>query len=439
MTTEQFDVIIIGSGPGGYPTAARLASAGRKVAIIEAREPGGTCLNRGCIPTKCLCRSAEVASEVAEAARFGIDTAAPCVNFPVVMARKNAVVEQLRSGVMQVLSGVEYINARARFLPDGSIEAGERRLTAPAVVVATGSAPAPLPIPGAELALDSDALLSLAELPASLAIIGGGVIGLEFASIFNALGTKVTVVEYCPEVLPQMEADMAKRLRTALKRNGIDFIVDAAVTKVLRGGLEYTRKGKPGSVEAEVVAMAVGRKPVLPEGLDVEFTPRGFVKVDPLTMATSRPGVYAVGDCNGLCLLAHAATAQGDAVAAQLLDLPQVNLAPVPAAVFTKPEMASVGMTEKQAREAGYEVKIGRSAFHSNGKALAMGESDGAVKTVIDATTGLLLGATILGPHAADLLGELTLAIASAIPAADIKSTIHPHPTLSEALLAALV
>lgn len=438
MSADRFDVIIIGSGPGGYPTAAALAAAGKRVAIIEARELGGTCLNRGCIPTKCLCRSAEVALTVADAARFGIDASQPCVNFPVIMERKDMVVNELRGAVASVLKDVELINARAVFLPDGSIQADGQLLSAPTVIIATGSKPAPLPIPGAELALDSDSLLSLSSLPESIAIIGGGVIGLEFASVFNALGVKVTVVEFCPEVLPQMEPDMAKRLRTALKRRGIEFIVDAAVTAVTPCGLEYTRKGKPGSVTAQMVAMAVGRKAVIPAGLDLELTPPGFIKVNPATMETSRPGVYAVGDCNGLCLLAHAASAQGSLVANHLLYRPASPQEPIPAAVFTIPEMAAVGLTEKQAREAGYEVRIGRSGFHSNGKALALGESDGAVKTVIDASTGRLLGATILGPHAADLLGELTLAIATGIPAAEVAATIHPHPTLSEALLPAL-
>ncbi len=438
--SEQRDLIVIGSGPGGYPAAAAAAARGEKVTVIERGMPGGTCLNRGCIPTKCLARTAEVALTVAESQVFGIDTAGPAViDYARAVERKDNVINGLREGVKAVLSGVEVIEGEARIVSANplTVAVGDQTLTAAKVIIATGSEPARLPVPGAELAMTSDEILNLRELPASLAVIGGGVIGLEFASIFSALGVDVTVVEYCKEILPPFDAEIAKRLRMALKKRGVNIIVGAQVTAI-REGLEvdYTAKGKTSFVAAEAVLMAVGRRPVIPAGLDtiagVEVTRRG-ITVDPQTMQTGCPGLYAVGDVNGICQLAHAATAQGLRAVGE-----NVDLEPVPAVVFTVPEAAMTGMTEQQAIDAGYEVRIGKATFRSNGKALAEGDAEGMVKTVIDAKTGRLLGAHILGLHAADLIHELSLAIAAGVTADQVHRAVHAHPTLAETVAHAM-
>lgn len=430
------DLIIIGGGPGGYPAAAAAAHDGRKVVVIERDSLGGTCLNRGCIPTKALCRSAEVALTAAKAAEFGVDCGSVTVDYTRAAARRDAIVAQLREGVASLLGGVTVVNAEARVvsLDPIIVEADGEQFTAAQLIVATGATPARLPIPGAELAMTSDDLLALDRLPASAAIIGGGVIGMEFASILSAMGTKVTVLEFCPEILPGIDAEIAKRLRTLLKRRGIDIITDAAATAIRPGmAVEYTRKGKPATVEAEAVVMAVGRRPVVPEGLDVAMTPRGFISVDPATMKTSAEGVYAVGDVNGLCQLAHAATAQGMRAIGR-----DVALSPIPAAVFTTPEVGSVGLTEAKAAADGLDFTVKKAMFRANGKAMALGETDGLVKILVDNVSQKILGAHILGPHAADLIHELSLAMTAGITAPEIARAVHAHPTLSELLADAL-
>ncbi|MCF0220296.1 MAG: dihydrolipoyl dehydrogenase [Muribaculaceae bacterium] len=430
---KEFDLIIIGCGPGGYPAAAAAASDGLNVAIVERDELGGTCLNRGCIPTKCLCRTADVMLTAREAAHFGIVAPNPTVDYPAAVERKNNVINDLRQGVESVLQNVTIIRGEARFCDHNLIEVNLEHYTAPKFIVATGARPAMLPIEGAEMALTSDEILAMTELPASLVVIGGGVIGLEFASIFNALGVAVTVVEYCPEILPNFDAEVAKRLRMALKRRGIEFNLGAAVKAIRPGGtVVFDQKGKEKEVQGEQVLMAVGRRAVVPEGLDCELN-RGAIKVNPETFETSIPGIYAIGDVNGLCQLAHAATAQGLRVVGR-----DVDLAPVPAAVFTFPEAATVGITEDAARAQGYDLRIGKSTFRSNGKALAMGETDGMVKVVIDNATDLILGASIVGPHAADLIHELSTAMAAGITARRVAAAVHAHPTLAEVLPAAL-
>lgn len=438
---SDFDIIIIGAGPGGYELAAEAASEGRKVLLFERRQPGGTCLNRGCIPTKALCRSAEVARLAGEASSFGIDLQAPpVVDFPAVMARKDAIVSSLREGVMTLLKDVTLISGEAVFTAPDVVVCDGESYTAPVIVVATGSRPSRLPIPGAEFTLSSDEILELTELPASLAIIGGGVIGMEFASIFAALGTKVTVIEYCREILPNFDPEIAKRLRMSLKRRGIDIITDAAVTSVSQDGtVTYTSKNKQKELKADLVLMATGRQPVIPEGLlEAGATLcRKTLAVDPATFeivwaegcAPKNNKVYAVGDVNGICMLAHAATAQALSILGR-----DSNLSVIPGAVFTMPEAAMAGLTEEAARAAGHDVKVLRSTFAANGKAVSMGETAGMVKLIVDAGSGLLLGAHIVGPHAADLAQEAAVIIANGLPHAALLRTVHIHPTLSETL-----
>lgn len=357
------------------------------------------------------------------------------MDMPRVVARKDAVVAQLRGAVEDVCAGVEILNAEARFAGPHTVEAADALYTAPKIIIATGSRSAMLPIDGAELTVTSTALLDIPVLPRSLAIIGGGVIGMEFASIFAAFGVEVTVIEYCKEILPMFDRDVAKQLRTALKRRGVEIHTEAEVCAVSSGEgimkrVEFTKKGKSAAVEAEYVLMAVGRRPVVPAGLEeagIAVGRRG-VEVD-ARFETSVPGVYAIGDCNGLCLLAHAASAQAKVVMGE-----EVDLSVVPSAVFTVPECAMAGITEEQCKASGLSYEVRKRTFRSNGKALAMGEPEGVVKLISDQTTGLLLGCQIVGPHAADLIAEAALAMSQRLPASAISRTIHSHPTLGEAL-----
>lgn len=435
------DCIVIGGGPAGYEAAAIGAANGLKLLLVERDQLGGTCLNRGCIPTKSFCRSAEVAMDASAASSFGIMLPAGALNvdLEVIVARKNKIVEQLREGVGMLVGNAEVAHGDARFLSAHEIAVGEAVYSAPKIVVATGSEAARLPIPGAELSVTSTELLDTTVLPTSLAVIGGGVIGLEFASVFSAFGTDVTVIEYCKEVLPPFDKDIAKRLRTTLQRRGVKFHLSAEVKSVeavegVMKRVEFTTKGKVQHVEAEMVLMAVGRRAVIPSGAveaGFEIGRRGFV-VDS-RFETNMPGVFAVGDCNGLCQLAHAASAQAVTVMGEAMDL-----SVVPSAVFTVPECGMVGLTEEQCKEQGIGYVVAKSFFRANGKAMTMGETDGMVKVIADAATGLILGCHICGPHASDLVAEAALAMSARIPVNVAAATIHSHPSLCEALQAAI-
>lgn len=440
---EKSDLIIIGAGPGGYETAVEAVALGKTVTLIERAQPGGTCLNRGCIPTKALCRSAEVAMTLAEAANYGFSDVNSTIDFPAVMQRKDRIVGELREGVATLLKDVNVINGEARFKAPAIVEVDGKEYTAPEIIIATGSTPAMLPIEGKEFCLTSDEILSLETLPKSLCVIGGGVIGMEFASVFAAFGVEVTVVEYCKEILPPFDAEIAKRLRMSLKRRGINIITGAEVKSISAGPVvNYSVKGKEKTVEAEVVLMAVGRQPVVPAGLielGVKLNRRAIAVNDDMTVkfedgkAPSDVKLYAIGDVNGRCMLAHAATMHGK-VALGLATLTDV----IPSAVFTYPECAMVGLTEEKCAEAGRNVKIGKATFRANGKALAMGEPDGLVKIIADADTDELLGCHICGAHAADLVQEIATAMQAGLKASAISSTVHAHPTLGEVVLSAI-
>lgn len=433
------DLIVIGAGPGGYEVAAERARAGENVVIIDFAFPGGTCLNRGCIPTKCLAAAADTLLCVNKAADFGIHVDNISVDYHAVTARMNQIVEGLRQDVQSVLTPCTFVHGEAKILPDGSVAVGDQVYNAPKVLIATGSAPASLNIPGAEKAINSDGLLQMESLPQSLAIIGAGVIGLEFASIMAAFGVQVTVIEYLKEVLPPFDKEVAKRLRTMLTRRGIKFVMGAAVKAIADNSntktVTYTGKKGDETIDVEQVAMAVGRRPVTPQGLSeagIDVDRRGYIIVDS-HMQTTRPGFYAVGDCNGILQLAHAATAQARVALGEDVDL---NV--IPAAVFTTPEAAMVGLTAEQAEANGIEYSTAKALFAANGKARAMGHADGMVKFVYATGTGRLLGCHIVGPHAADLIQEATTAIATNQTLADIKTRIvHGHPTLCEVLAAA--
>ncbi len=431
--------LIIGGGPGGYELAAEAANKGHKVTLVERDRLGGTCLNRGCIPTKAMVHAVDILREVREGADCGIDCGEIKVDYQRLCERRDAVVDQLRQGVEALLGAVEIVRGEARFVGPKTVEVtaadgSVSELTADRVVIATGSVPSCPPIPGAETALTSDGLLRIDSVPESMVIIGGGVIGLEFASIFSELGSHVTVIEYCREILPQFDKDIAKRLRTTIASPNLEFVNGAAVTEINGREVVYEQKGRRQSVEADAVVMAVGRRPALPEGLaaaGIETDGRA-IKVDPATMLTSAEGVYAIGDVNGICMLAHAASAQGRRVLG--ID---VNLNVVPSVVFTHPELAMVGATEQSLKEAGADYKTSKALFRGNGKAVSMGETSGLVKLIYSPATRQILGCSIMGPHASDMIGEIALAMSAGLPLEAISRTIHPHPALCEAIAAA--
>lgn len=440
---EKSDLIIIGAGPGGYETAVDAAASGLNVTLIERDQLGGTCLNRGCIPTKTLCRSAEVAMTLKNASEFGFAPVDSVVDYIKVAERKDRVVEELRAGVATLLKGVNVVTGEAKFISPAVVEVSGVQYSAPKIIVATGSAPAKLQIPGAELAMTSDDALSMTSIPKSMAIIGGGVIGMEFASIFASFGVDVTVIEYCKEILPPFDVEIAKRLRMSLKRKGITILTGTQVTAIEPDmTVKYLAKNKEQEIQVEQVLMAVGRVPVIPAGLQelgIKMNRRAIAVNDKMEILfdgdrqPSDVSLYAIGDVNGLCMLAHAATAHGKIALGH-----KQNLDAVPSAVFTVPECAMVGLTEDQCLNMSRNIKIGKATFRSNGKALAMGEPDGLVKIIADADTDALLGCHICGAHAADLVQEAATAITSGLKASAISSAIHGHPTLTEVVKAAV-
>ncbi len=441
----NYELIIIGAGPGGYEMAAEAAACGLNVAIVERDLVGGTCLNRGCIPTKALCRNAEVVNLMRDAARWGVNCGDITVDYSVAHARKDEVVKQLRDGVQMLLSqpGITLIEGEARFTGPHTIMVGDQEYTGKSIVIATGSAPRGLPIEGADLAMTSDDVLAMSDLPKSMCIVGGGVIGMEFAAIFSSFGVEVTVVEFCKEILPPFDKDIAKRLKQVLSKRGIKVITQAAVKSLAKGDdgitVTYDLKGKEQSLVAERVLMSVGRQPVLPAGLDaagINVSRRG-IEVNN-EMETSVSGVYAIGDVNGLCMLAHAASAQGQVALNSILgENHKVKLNIVPSAVFTVPELAMVGLTEDQCTERDMKVVVKKAFFRSNGKAVSMDETDGLIKMIVDASTRKIVGCHICGAHAADLIQEVVMAMNADVTVDTLALSIHGHPTLTEVVQAA--
>ena len=440
-------IIIIGAGPGGYETAATAARNGFDVTLIEANEVGGTCLNEGCIPTKALCRTASMLTDLAEAAGYGVDNVSYTLNFPAVMVRKEAIVAQLKSGVETLLSipNLRLVKGTARFVDAHTVEAAGETFTADYIIIATGSVSAMLPIPGHDLpgVITSREMLSLDSIPKRLCIIGAGVIGLEFASIFRTFGSEVTVVEFAKEVLPHFDSDLAKRLRQSLGKRGITIETQSGVTAIeaVEGGLKviYERKGKTAEVVADKVLMAVGRRANTASlnlaDVGVETDRRGIVVND--RMQTSVPHIYAIGDVNGLMMLAHAASFQGERALHAIMGRDdELRLDVMPAAVFTMPEVATVGMTEDDCKAQGVAYSAKKAFFRANGKALCLGESEGYCKLIV-AEDGKLLGCHIYGPHASDLVQEACALITKNGTVEDLRNIIHTHPTLSEVVMTA--
>ena len=476
-------IIIIGAGPGGYETALLAAKRGVEVILIESGHVGGTCLNEGCIPTKAFCKNAEVLDGLREAETFGVTGLSYGFDFKAVTARKNAVVEQLRGGVEGLLGHklITLVRGKAAFkdahtvvvtsspVMTGEVETSE--YSADYIIIATGSVSASLPIPGADLPgiLTSREILDLEEVPQRLCVIGGGVIGLEFASVFRSFGSEVTVLEYFKEILPRFDSDLSKRLKQSLGKRGIEINTQAQVTAIeevpavisTEDGdrveksiykVSFTRKGKEEVIEADKVLMAVGRKANVGSlnlaDVGIEFTPRGIV-VDEKTMQTNIPHIYAVGDINGKMMLAHAATFQGIVALDHIMGVENgIDLSVMPAAVFTSPEAASVGMTEEDCKDAGIPIRVLKSFFRANGKAVTMGETDGFCKVIVAAEPkegaerpyepGRILGCHLFGPHASDIVQEACALISRKATLNEFEDIIHTHPTLTEVLQSAV-
>lgn len=444
------DLIIIGAGPGGYECAVKAAHKGLSVVIIEAKAAGGTCLNEGCIPTKCLCHSAQVLKASRETTGNVSPKTQTTIDITGAMERKDEVVKTLGEGIMQLMQtpGITYVAGRAQLESARSVSVGNDRYEANHIIIATGSEAKRLPVPGCNLprVITSGEMLSLTEVPQRLCIIGGGVIGLEFASIFATFGSEVTVVEYCKEVLPNFDRDIAKRLRLELKKQGISFKTGAAVTGIEESNdtkgsylVRFEEKGKQGTAEADLVLMAVGRRPRL-EGLGLEkvgiVINRQGIEVDD-NMETSVKGVYAVGDVNGLCPLAHAATFQSYRALNHISGCTDtIRLDIIPAAVFTVPELSSVGMTEEDCTANAIDYVVHKAFYRANGKALSANASEGLVK-ILTKQNGEIIGASVLGLHASDLIHEITVAMNFKATISQLRNIVHAHPTLSEIVLAA--
>ncbi len=411
------DLIIIGAGPGGYKAAVYAAKKGLKVTIFEDVHVGGTCLNVGCIPTKTYVHS----STFAEATE-----------------RQPQVVEALRGGVETLLShpNITLIREKGVFIDAHTVSG----VTAKNIIVATGSSAKLLPIPGADSpkVVTSTELLQLKELPKRLCIIGAGVIGMEFASVFQKYGSEVTVIEYLKECLPMMDSDIAKRLRKLLEKRGITFYMGAGVKSIDGLAVLFEQKAKEVAVEADVILMATGRKP----NVSPDFSNAGFDYDERKGIAvnehfeTNVKGIYAIGDVNGRQMLAHAAEMQGIHVVNRILGIEdKIRFEVMPAAIFTEPEAACVGPTEDQLKEAGTPFECHKSFYRANGKALAMNETEGLVKLCCEPDEGKLLSAHVFGAHAADIVQEVTAFITLGATLRQLRETVHIHPTLSEVLI----
>jgi dihydrolipoamide dehydrogenase len=447
-----YDVAVIGGGPGGYVAAIRAAQLGGKVLLVEKESIGGVCLNRGCIPTKTLLKSAEKWEDLKRGSEFGLKAEGIGFDFGAIVARKNAVVTQLRGGIEQlvksndidVVRGVAVLTGSNRLEVATHDSGNKESFEVRKIIIATGSVPSSIPVPGHDLSavITSDELLELTEVPKSMLVIGAGVVGIEFTAIMRSFGCEVTVVEMLPNILPSVDSDLVKRMGLILRKLGIKTLVGARVAAIEAANDGVIVKVDTGKAvqefHVEKVLVATGRRPVL-EDLGLETAgvayDRSGITVNE-RMETSIADIYAIGDVTGRSMLAHVASTAGMVAAENAMGLSSImDYGAVPGCIFTTPEIAMVGLTEQEALAGNLHVKVSKFNFAANGKAVSMGETDGLVKIVADANTGKVLGMHILGPHASDLIMEGTLAIRNNLTARDIAHTIHPHPTLAETVM----
>lgn len=447
---QKFDAVVVGGGPGGYECAIRLRQNGLKTALVEEGELGGTCLNRGCIPTKTLLHSADVYYEATHGDAFGVTAGSVDFDYAKIIQRKNAVSKQLSSGVgfLEKSYGVAVFKARATLEDRNTVRLSDgETLTCGHLIVATGSSPARIPIPGADLpgVVDSTGLLDRTDCPKHILIVGGGVIGIEFATFYCRLGVRVTVIEMLDRVLGPLDKDVTDFVEAELKAGGVELVLGVKVESIepgLKVHYASVKDGAKGTAQGDVVLMAGGRAPntrgIGLEKLGVRMDRKGFVQVDGLCR-TNVPGVYAIGDINGKMQLAHVASAQGLLVADHIAGKPcrQLDLNRVPSCVYCHPETAMVGLTEEQARATGRDVGVGVFSLSGNGKALTMGENKGFSKLLFDRATGEILGYHVIGPHATDLAAEVAAVMECEGTVYELARTVHPHPTVSEVVMEA--
>lgn len=446
---ERTRITIIGGGVAGYPAAIRSASLGAEVTLIEREAIGGTCLNWGCIPTKALLQSAETLAHIRDSEVFGIRVRGFELDFQAVIERKAAVVERLAKGVRSLLAAgkIKVVNGTAEFVDSRTVRILEtdERFTSDRILIATGSVPAYPAIEGLESsgAWNSNDVLAMDHVPARAIIIGGGFIGIEFAQVLKAFGSEVTVLELMPQIIPGIDREIAVTLRRLLVRSGIKIVTDARVSKLSSGGdhknVRYICENRPEELEADRVILASGRKPDFSHlgieriGLEVS---RDAIAVND-RMETSVPGIYAAGDVVGGIMLAHVAMSEGELAAGNMMGANfRIDHRTVPSCVYTRPEIASVGLTEEKAKEIA-DIEIGRFFFRANGKAVIMNETEGMVKIIADRESGQVLGVHVLGPHATDLISEAVLGMRLGMTMKDLARAVHPHPSLSEAIMEA--
>lgn len=446
MSEYSYDIVVLGAGPGGYECAIRCAQYGKKVALVEARELGGTCLNRGCIPTKALLHGAEMLEGAKSAADCGVALGEIGFDFAKLAEYKDGVVSKLRTGIagLEKAHGVKVIKGfgkvedahTLRIEKDGE----EERISFDKLILATGSSPARPPIPGIDgkNIVTSDEILSMNELPESFVIIGGGVIGIEFATLFSTLGRPVTVIEMMPSILPGVDSDIVRVLGRVLKKKKVTVINNAKVTGIEGGdvvSVKYELNGEEKSAEGACCVVSVGRRAMTAniglENVGIEMN-RAFVNIDE-HCRTNVENIYAIGDITGKIQLAHVATAQGFAAAANACGVKaeKMDYSVVPSCIYTSPEIAFVGLGEDKAKAQGIDVKIGSYNVAGNGRAMIMGDAMGTAK-LISSPDGKLLGAQLMCPRATDMIAELALALKLGANIEDIVNTIHPHPTVSE-------
>ena len=427
----MYDLTIVGAGWAGFNAAIHAKSLGLNVALLEESLTGGTCLNSGCIPTKTLVQSAKILEEVRSAKSFGIEiNEHPQVNFLAIQARKERIIQQLRQGLESRLSGIDYIKSRAEILDSQRIKTEGRIIQAKNILLATGSKASELPafpFDGKKI-VSSAQILNLEKVPGSLLIIGGGVIGCEFAQVFSILGAKVTVVEIMPQLLPGIDIEIARKLETVFKKNKITVNTGVDARAIDLNSFE-------------LVLVSVGRKPRV-EGLEALGikTAKSGILVDDYLM-TSVPNIYAAGDCTGKLMLAHFASYQGIIAAGNAAkpgNAKKADNSVIPACIFTAPEIAVVGLNEEQARQSGSAVKINKFDFLASGMARIQGQAEGFIKIISDNKSGKILGAHIIGPKATELISVFGLAMNSGLSVKALKDTVFAHPTLAEAIVEAL-
>ena len=448
MEKRTFDITVIGGGPGGYVAAIRAAQLGAKVLLVEKDQVGGTCTNRGCIPTKTMLADAKMYDRVKLSSV--IKTEGLRLDMEQLQDRKNKVVKRMITGVEFLLkdNGITFIRGKASFLDrnliEVQVEKGREQFGSQKVIIATGSVSAQIPnVPvDGKVILTSTEMLNVSSIPQDLVIIGGGYIGMEFACLFSGLGSKVTVIEMLPQIISTEDEEVIRGLTKLLKKRGIQIHTETKVkeAKVKDGRAEVKviqPDGKEEVFQAEKALMAVGRSPCT-EGLQFEKVNVAlngkFIKVNE-RMETTSPGIYAIGDVTGRQMLAHKASAEGIAAAENASGRSnKVDYSKIPNCIFTLPEVASIGVTEKQAKEKGLRMRIGRYPFQSNGKALANGDSEGFVKVIADQELGQVVGVHILGDHATDLIGGLSVAMTLETTVEELGKTVQAHPTLMEAV-----